>query len=163
MGVQGSPFSFLQSVAFFSSVFISYSWDNDEHKKWVEKLANDLQRFDIHVTFDRKSLDLGDGLKEFMYEGISNSERVICIMTPEYKRRAETCEGGVGYEYSIIKDEISRGDISRNKYIPILRGGSKKVSFTKEFLDSAYLDFKNDNSYKKKLEELVNSIFKKST
>ena len=151
----------MTTIVIKATVFISYSWDSKEHKKWVENLAIDLQKHDVHVTLDRKTLNLGDGLKEFMHEGISNAERVICIMTPEYKRRAEARQGGVGEEYSIIKDELCRGDNSKNKYIPILRYGVIEESFTEEFKDSAYLDFRNDDDYDKKLEELINSIFKR--
>lgn len=141
-------------------VFISYSWKDNE-KEWVKKLASSLQAYGVHAIFDMRNVDLGDDLKKFMYEGITKAEKVICIMTPEYKRRAETRQGGVGEEYSIIKNEICRGGISRNKYIPILRDGDIEEAFTEEFVDSAYLDFKNDNDYNEKLEELVNSIFKR--
>ena len=33
-----------------SRVFISYSWDDDEHKAWVKKLATDLNKY-VYVIF----------------------------------------------------------------------------------------------------------------
>src|SRR5258708_12472669 len=34
-------------------VFISYSWDDEEHKEWIIQLANKLSSKGIHVILDR--------------------------------------------------------------------------------------------------------------
>ena len=39
-------------------LFISYSWDSNEHQKWAKNLADKLEEFDeIHVVFDQYDLD----------------------------------------------------------------------------------------------------------
>ena len=140
-----------------AKVFISYSWDCEKHMKWVRKLAKDLNNHGIFVIYD-KGLRAGDDLNVFMKQiSESETENIICIMTPEYKRKAEDGIGGVGEEYPIIKKEIEGG--KDGKYIPILRKGTKEESLTKEFKKLAFLDFTNDDNYAEKFEELVNTIF----
>lgn len=37
-------------------VFISYSWDSDEHKAWVKKLSNDLRtRYSVYTLLDQNN------------------------------------------------------------------------------------------------------------
>ena len=39
------------------SIFISYSWDSEEHKEWTLHLANRLEEFrEVHVTLDQYDL-----------------------------------------------------------------------------------------------------------
>lgn len=107
-------------------VFISYSWDNKEHEEWVVKLATKLQtEYGIIVILDKWELKLGKLLPNFMENAISNSQRVICIMTPNYKKKTEKLEGGVGVEYSIISAEIQK-NVKTEKFIPLLREGTNK-------------------------------------
>ena len=87
-------------------VFISYSWDNEIHENWVLKLANDLQSNGVEIKLDKWDVKLGKPLTHFMENAIINSDRVICVMTPNYKKKTEKLEGGVGVEYSIISANI---------------------------------------------------------
>lgn len=43
-------------------VFISYSWDNKEHKEWVYNLAVNLRSHGIDVILDQFDLRIGDDL-----------------------------------------------------------------------------------------------------
>lgn len=101
-------------------VFISYTWEDNEHMDWVEDLATSLRRDGIEVTLDQWDVDLGDELSKFMEEGVRDHERVLVICTPEYKHKADKRLGGAGYETSQMTAEM----ISRNvkgKFIPVLR------------------------------------------
>lgn len=114
---------------------------------------------DVDVILDQWSLGPGQDKNLFMEKAISESERVICIFTPNYKKKAEKLEGGVGVEYSIIRAELA-GSLTSNKMIPILREGSKKESCPIMFKDRIYLDFSNDDSYENSLKLLLRAIFK---
>ena len=143
-----------------AKVFISYSWDNDEHKAWVKKLAKDLNNHGIFVIYD-KGLQAESDLSAFMNQiSERETENVICIMTSGYKIKAEKGIGGVGDEYTIIKNEIKAGN--GNKFIPILREGPIEIALIEEFKKRAFLDFTNDNNYAKELVKLVNAIFDRS-
>lgn len=104
-------------------VFISYSWDGKRHEDWVLELATDLQsKYGIEIILDKWEMKLGKLLPHFMEHAITDSQRVICVMTPNYKKKTENLAGGVGVEYSIISAEIQK-DIKTEKFIPLFRQG----------------------------------------
>jgi hypothetical protein len=100
--------------------FISYSWDDEAHKRWVRELATKLRQDGIDVMLDQWGLAPGDQLPEFMERSLRENDYILIICTPLYKKRSEERRGGVGYEGHIITAEIyaSRND---RKFIPILR------------------------------------------
>ncbi len=110
-------------------VFISYSWDSEEHKKWVLDLATKLCENGIDVILDQWEISNrgGSPIPNFMINSVSSSERVLCIMTPNYKLKTDKLEGGVGFEYSILSSEIAE-DLKTTKFIPILRNGDEQQS-----------------------------------
>ena len=142
-----------------AKVSISYSWDNENHKKWVKRLAKDLTKKGVYVILDQWELRLGHDMNHFMEKAISESERVICVFTSNYRKKAEKLEGGVGYEYSIITAEMSK-DLNGNKVIPILREGSKEDSCPIMYKNRLYLDFRQEDSYENSLDLLLREIFK---
>ncbi|MFT6338479.1 MAG: hypothetical protein ACI86M_003531 [Saprospiraceae bacterium] len=89
-----------------ATVFISYSWDSDEHKEWVFGLANKLVDEGVNVLLDRYDLRPGKSLPHFVETSIKNADRILVIFTPNYKLKAEKRAGGVGYEYSILNSEL---------------------------------------------------------
>ena len=151
-----------------AKVAISYSHDSEEHKKWVKKLADDLENNGIK----------GQGLNEVAYahSGRSprargpvvpgsarrNAQRVLCILTPNYNNKTDK-KGGVGTEHRLMRNEIVlREDISKNKYIPILREGTKETSCPAILIGKKYQDFRNDDDYDKNLKALVADILYKT-
>lgn len=57
-----------------------------------------------------------------MEQGVKSSDFVIVVCTPKYAERANSREGGVGYESAVITAELARR-IRANKFIPVLRSG----------------------------------------
>jgi hypothetical protein len=108
-------------------VFLSYSWEGDDHKAWVKGLAERLQADGIQVIFDRWHLKLGQDKLHFMESAVADSDYVAIICTEEYANRANQREGGVGWESMIITSEIAE-HILTDKFIPILRKGTFKTS-----------------------------------
>lgn len=118
-----------EDTEYHPKVFISYSWDSEEHKKWVLDFATKLCENGIDVTLDQWEVSHKGGslLPNFMVNSVSSSERVLCIMTPNYKKKTDKLVGGVGFEYSILSSEIA-DDLTTIKFIPILREGDEKSS-----------------------------------
>ena len=60
-------------------IFTSYSWDNEEHKKWVAKLNNDLRsKYGFEATCDTIR---GDGeLDTMIVDGITKSDKIIVVI-----------------------------------------------------------------------------------
>ena len=83
-------------------VFISYSWDDEDHKKWVTDLSNKLRDDKVFVALDQWNLSFGDQLTEYMERSIRENDFVLIICTPRYKEKSNNRVGGVGYEGDII-------------------------------------------------------------
>jgi hypothetical protein len=101
-------------------VFVSYSWDNDDHKNWVRELATRLRNAGIDVILDQWHLVPGDQLPEFMERAVRESDYVLIICTHKYNERSNNRQGGVGYEGDIMTAEVLSTHNQR-KFIPILR------------------------------------------
>lgn len=109
-------------------VFIHYSWDNESHKKWTLFLADRLIADGIEVIFDRYDLKLGSNNNYFM-EKIETADKVLLIMTPDYKIKADNRTSGIGYEYQIISSEFSQCRCSFLSGHGLLVCGRRLISF----------------------------------
>jgi hypothetical protein len=108
-------------------VFLSYSWEGDEHKAWVRALAERLQKDGIQILFDKWYLKLGQDKLFFMEQAVTQSDFVAIVCTENYAYKANSREGGVGYESMIITGEVAEHMLT-DKFIPVLRQGSFKTS-----------------------------------
>ena len=80
-------------------IFISYSWDDETHKDWVKKLADDLECYEeFHVILDSYDLNSTIDKNHFMEKGIFESQLILIICTKEYAYKANNRLGGVGIE-----------------------------------------------------------------
>ncbi|MCK5169280.1 MAG: toll/interleukin-1 receptor domain-containing protein [Bacteroidales bacterium] len=139
-------------------VFISYSWDSDEHKLWVLNIAQKLSENGVYVILDRFDLMAGKNMTHFMEESIDTAEKVIVIMTPNYKKKANARSGGVGFEYSMLTQEIFQ-DQDTDKYIPIRRNGDYSECAPKFLGSLISIDMTNDVEFEDKFEKLLKTIY----
>lgn len=140
------------------NIFISYSWDSPEHKKWVYNLADRLIREDFNVIIDVTHLKLGYHTKLFMEAGIKKCEWVLLIITSEYTQKANLRNGGVGYEYNIINNELYEIIHINDKFIPIVKQKERDKILPDFLRDFIYLDMSNELEYDSKYKELVNRL-----
>ena len=143
-------------------VFISYSWDDEDHIAWVKKLATDLNRY-VYVIFDQWDLRGGNDKNQFMEQSVSQSDKVLCILTPNYKQKCDSRKGGSGFEFSLISAEIVQKN-PPSKFIPILRSGDFVNSCPIALGPRFGLDFSSNapETYKKMLEKLLIEIKEES-
>lgn len=138
-------------------VFISYSWDDEEHKKWVLNLANRLYYDNVDVLLDRYDLLAGKDFIHYMEKSVKVANKVLLILTPNYKVKAEKRIGGVGYEVSIVTANIFK-EQDTDKFIPIIRGNNEEC--VPSFLASRlYIDMNDDKVFEEKYTELKDAIF----
>lgn len=140
-------------------VFISYSWDSDEHKAWVKHLADRLFAEGVDVVLDQYEAQSGDNVTYFMERAVTDTDKVLLILTESYKTKADGRGGGVGYEYSMINAEWYNQQTNNNKFIPILRG--KDANKCKPvFLNSViHIDMSNDALFEEKFKELYFRVY----
>ena len=104
------------------NVFISYSWDSDQHREWTRELAERLRGDGADVTLDQWHLSPGDQMAEFMERAVRENDLVLIVCTPRYKERSDERSGGVGYEGDIMTAEVL-STRNHRKFVPILRVG----------------------------------------
>lgn len=97
-------------------VFISYSWDSEEHKATVLSFVALLRERGFNATFDEAIMqnESATHFGKMMVYNIQSSQKVIIILTQEYKHKADNNDGGVGIEYGYIIDDINK---EKDKYI----------------------------------------------
>jgi hypothetical protein len=142
------------------TAFISYSWDSEQHRGWVLKLAANLIRNGVNVLIDEWDLeDYGNDLNLFMESAVRDSDFVLMICTSSYARRANSRTGGVGVESTIITGELYGSDNS-NKFIPIAIGAKSNLEdCLPTFLRGKLaVLFSETRSYESSFEELLRRI-----
>jgi len=135
-------------------VFISYSWDDKVHTNWVRKLADEIIKNGIDVILDQYDLKVGNDSIYFMEKALL-ANKVILILTPNYKIKADKREGGVGAEYSLITQALYEGVPDESRFIPILRFGNKKSSCPTFMKNIIFFDMKDDIMFNLRLFELI--------
>ena len=140
------------------NLFISYSWDSDEHKNWVKSFADKLEEyFEINVSLDQYDLDSFDDKNHFMEKSVFDTDLILIITTNKYVEKANSRMGGVGIETKLSTSrhwEESLGGKS-SRIIPILRQGENVPNYLKE---KFYLDFRNDDNFDSSFNDVVKHI-----
>lgn len=140
-------------------VFISYSWDTEEHKTWVRQLADKLLHSGISVILDQYDLRGGEDMHHFMESSVNKATHVLVVCTPEYVSRADNRIKGAGEETSLITSDFYTRHTSGKKYLPIIRVSSTEKSVPAYLGSLVYFDFTNDRCFESNFEELIRSIY----
>lgn len=105
-----------------STIFISYSWDSEEHKRKVRNLADCLSRNGLSVGFDQY-VNFEGNWDEWMEEKVTSSEFVLLVITDKYLQiqAGKVKKGGFGaaHEGLIIRNQIYKSHSKNKKFIPI--------------------------------------------
>lgn len=140
-------------------VFISYSHDSPEHKKWVSELARYLMDNGVKVILDQWELGLGDDVPKFMEKSVKIADRVLMICSETYVTKANEGSGGVGYEAMIVTGEIIR-DLGTSKFIPVVRQGNGEIVLPDSVSTRFYVDFSERQDFIQSLETLLRELHK---
>ena len=131
-------------------VFISYSYDSPEHRRWVLKLGTQLHHNGVDVILDQWDLIPGQDWLRFIEDSVRDSDRVLVICTDNYVSKADAGEGGVGYEWQIVTNT--------EKVIPIIREAPAKEKMPRYLEERVYFDFTNENQFDEKFAELLHEL-----
>lgn len=138
------------------TVFISYAWESEAVSVWVSDLATRLHMAGIVVAFDKWDLRLGDQLPHFMEEKIRESDFVLIICTPAYRKKSESRTGGVGYEGNLITGEMFAGN--ERKFIGVLQSGEWETSSPSWLRRKKFVDLRGENYSEIPYRELLSTI-----
>ena len=131
------------------SVFVTYAWGEEEHNTKVIAFTNLLRQNGFNADLDRRLSQESTSIHwgKMMHTSIQESDKVIVVLSENYKKKAENFEGGVGTEYTYVV-----GDIDKNKDKYILVSFQKLTKKTKEktapmaFADRDIVDLVKDES-----------------
>lgn len=112
------------SVAPVGEVFISHSWDSDEHIKAVREFADRLRSEGIDAIIDQYEESPPDGWPRWMDKKIRDSRSVLLVCTEEYYKgvmgeAAPKTRLGVRWEGGLIYQHLYNDGINQ-KFIPVL-------------------------------------------
>jgi TIR domain len=145
-------------------VFLSYSWDNEDHKTWVRELASRLANSGVQVRLDQWFVKPGESFIQFMEQEVSLADVVVVVCTPEYARRLNERSRGVGFEGQILSARIYSGT-PRTKFIPIIRAGTvddgPECAIPTLFRGVVIVDFRDSVDFENGFEELLRAILNK--
>ena len=138
-------------------VFISYSHDSPEHRRWVSELGAELRRSGIDAILDQWDLGPGDDVTQFMERGIRDSDRVLVICTDRYVRQANAGKGGVGYERQIVTAQLIQ-NLGTNKFIPIIRQASGEEKTPTFLVTRMYVDLRDESQFEMEFDKLLREL-----
>ena len=97
-------------------VFITYSWDSEEHIEKVVSFTNHLRDEGFEAEMDKLHTqnETATDFYKMMHQAMTDYEKVIVVLSKGYKEKAENFKGGVGNEYNLILKDI---ETQNNKYI----------------------------------------------
>ncbi|HBO2015521.1 toll/interleukin-1 receptor domain-containing protein [Pseudomonas aeruginosa] len=137
-------------------VFISYSHDSQEHKQWVLGLATRLRSCGVDAVLDQWDIGPGGDLPNFMEKNLSSATRILMICTDRYVQKANSGEGGVGYEKMIVTADLMR-KIDSARIIPIIRQQGTHILPT--FLSSKlYINISTDEQFETGFDQLLREL-----
>lgn len=91
-------------------IFISYSWDNQDHEDHVFSFADELRKNGFNVDIDKiiSQRKTSTNFVQMMHEAFVQCDQIIVVLSEGYKIKADSFSGGVGTEYRLILGEIDR-------------------------------------------------------
>ncbi|MCM1214596.1 MAG: TIR domain-containing protein [Lachnospiraceae bacterium] len=134
-------------------IYISYSWDSDEHKEKVKNFVKALRLDNINVTYD-EDLPFRERLPHYMEKAIIDSDIVLFICTPNYKYCADNRVSVVGTENQIITSELYE-TYNKNQFIPILFSGTWETSLPTWAKGKLGADLSTQELYKTNYQKLI--------
>lgn len=132
---------------------VSYTYDDEKHEKWVVRLIDKLKIEYPQIMIDKYDLHLADDIDKYM-DHFYEADKIILICTPNYLKK-ET--GGAGYEKSIIS-QIYKKDTKANKFIILLKSGTKDTAIPTYLRNKKYIDLTDGRITKNKRCEIINAI-----
>lgn len=138
-------------------VFVSYSHDSPDHKRWVLQFASELRLKGVEVMLDQWDIGYGDDLAAYMSRCVRSADRVLMICTESYVNKANDGRGGVGYEHMIVTGELMQ-DIGTSKFVPIIRQTSSPAHLPAALRSRFYVNMNDGSHLEEEWEKLLREL-----
>ena len=105
-------------------IFVSYSHDSEEHKKWVLTLSNTLRQHGMDCWIDQYVTFVEEGWMLWMQQQIETADFVLLICTQKYlerfQKRSSGAGKGVAWEGAILTQTFYDQFSTNKRFISIL-------------------------------------------
>lgn len=145
-------------------LFISYSWQPEQHEKWVLELATALRQDGVDVVLDKWDLKEGHDAHKFMERMVSDKkvQKVVIICNKTYVEKADQRAGGVGTETQIITPQIYQKQ-DQSKFVAVVaecdENGNPYVPVY--YQSRIWIDLSAPELYAQNYEQLLRWIYDK--
>lgn len=95
------------------SIFISYAYDNEKHKERVESFTEMLLQMGFDAKMDSMLKAEYSDIDQMMTYGLK-CDKIIIVLSQQYKNKADNNTGGVWKEFKMIADDL---EVNPKKYI----------------------------------------------
>ncbi len=135
-------------------VFVTYSWEEEAHNTQVLSLTDHLRKNGFEANNDQLLIQTEGSisLDRMMVEQLTNSDKVIVVLSELYAKKADGYFGGVGVEYEFIISDIR---VNPKKYILVALESYKPSLFPTAFRSRILLDLTTNDGMKKLLHKLT--------
>jgi hypothetical protein len=142
-------------------LFISYAWESEEYRVWVQRLAARFRADGVEARLDYWHLMANDNILEFMSREIRLADWVLVLCSPAYQSKVRAAEegqslSGVGWEKRLLTGRMLGG--SKNKTLAALTLGSWAESSPEFLAGQVYYDLSNNGSFGRTYRELLQQI-----
>ena len=139
-------------------VFLSYSWDSEEHHKWVEKFADSLEELEeLNVIWDGYDLDSLVDKNEYMQLGVFESDYIMVVATLQYKEKADLRKGGVGIE-TYMSSAAHWEELQKTKKTKVIIALRERDAIPNYLKGQLYIDFSKDQDFEESRKKVVNNL-----
>ncbi|MGA3126561.1 MAG: toll/interleukin-1 receptor domain-containing protein [Candidatus Korobacteraceae bacterium] len=141
-------------------VFISYSWDSEEHITSILALSNRLRSDGIDCLLDQYEVSPPEGWPRWMDGKIASADLVLVVCTEVYFARVmgyeETGKGlGVKWEGNIIYQHLYNAGANNQKFIPVLMKDRDKGFIPIPLQGASYFTVDTDAGYRRLYNRLL--------
>ncbi|MBD8031346.1 toll/interleukin-1 receptor domain-containing protein [Corynebacterium gallinarum] len=141
-------------------VFVSYAHVSEDHKTWVRGLASRLRADGVDVQLDQWHNTLGSNLPFFMESGLRGADRVLAIISDDYRERIDNRQGGAGFEGQLLSSDLLTNQ-TETRVIPVLRDNTvQDFNTAVPTLLRGYMgiDMRDSDLFEGRYEELLRDI-----
>jgi hypothetical protein len=144
--------------------FVSYTWGDQAHERWVLKLSDDLRKADLAVTLDKwDNSTVGASLSRFVSR-IEQSDFIIVIGTSSYREKYENKDPQYGSivaaEMDLINVRLTGTEAQKASILPVLLEGKEKSSLPPLLHRRVYSDFTSEENYFVSLFDLILTLYR---
>jgi TIR domain len=140
------------------NLFISYSWSNPDHEKWVLTFGEELISQGIDVVLDKWDLKPGHDANAFMEAMVTDPDvaKVVLVCDKQYVEKSNKRSGGAGAEAQIITPEFYVKK-EQDKFVAAIRefDDDGKAYVPVYYGSRIYFDLSNPSTYATEFENLV--------